>query len=155
MSGPLAIAAVTAALKDLLNNGLLDHAGLSVVGSWAVSAMPPDRIPTGETEPNRLNLFLYQLTPNQGWRNEGLPSRDAAGNRLTNPPLALDLHYILTAYGASDFNAEILLGYAIQLLHETPVLSRTQLRTVLGGTPPVGGEIDGSAIPAIFGDLSA
>lgn len=155
MSGPLAIAAVTAALKDLLNNGLLDHAGLSVVGSWAVSAMPPDRIPTGETEPNRLNLFLYQLTPNQGWRNEGLPSRDVVGNRLTNPPLALDLHYILTAYGASDFNAEILLGYAIQLLHETPVLSRAQLRTALGGTPPVGGAVDGSAIPSIFGDLSA
>ena len=155
MSGPLAIAAVTAALKDLLNNGLLDHAGLSVVGSFAVSAMPPDRIPTGETEPNRLNLFLYQLTPNQGWRNEGLPSRDSLGNRLTNPPLALDLHYLLTAYGSTDFNAEILLGYAIQLMHETPILSRAQLRTVLGGTPPVDGTVGSGTIPSIFGDLSA
>lgn len=150
MSGPLAIAAVTAALKDLLNDGLLDH-DLSTIGSFSVTALPPDRIATGQTEPNQLNLFLYQLTPNAGWRNEGLPSRDANGGRLTNPPLALDLHYMLTAYGSQDFNAEILLGYAMQLLHETPTLSRAQLRTVLGAAPPV----DGSLIPSIFGNLSA
>ncbi len=150
MSGPLAIAAVTAVLKDLLNNGLLDH-DLSSLGSFSVTALPPDRITTGQTEPNQLNLFLYQVTPNAGWRNEGLPSRDGNGARLTNPPLALDLHYLLTAYGSQDFNAEILLGYAMQLLHETPMLSRAQLRTVLGGTSPV----DGTIVPSIFGNLSA
>ena len=54
-----------------------------------------------------------------------LPSRDERGRqRLSNPPLALDLHYLLTAYGADDLDAEILLGYAMQLLHETPVLTR-------------------------------
>jgi hypothetical protein len=150
MSGPLAIAAVTAALKDLLNNGLLDH-DLATVGSFSVTALPPDRITTGQSEPNQLNLFLYQLTPNPGWRNDGLPSRNGNGDRLTNPPLALDLHYLLTAYGSQDFNAEILLGYAMQLLHETPVLSRAQLRTVLGPVAPVGGGL----IPSIFGTLSA
>ena len=150
MSGPLAIAAVTAVLKDLLNDGLLNH-DLSTVGSFSVTASPPDRITVGATEPNRLNLFLYQVTPNQGWRNEGLPARDGNGARLTNPPLALDLHYLLTAYGSQDLNAEILLGFAMQLLHETPMLTRAQLRTVLGGVSPV----DGSIIPSIFGNLSA
>ena len=150
MSGPLAIAAVTAALKDLLDNGLLDH-DLSSLGSVTVTALPPDRVTTGQTEANQLNLFLYQVTPNQGWRNEGLPSRDGNGARLTNPPLGVDLHYILTAYGAKDFNAEALLGYAMLLLHETPVISREQLRTVLGGTSPV----DGSVLPSVFGTLSA
>ena len=43
MSGPFAIAAVTAVLKDLLNNGLVDH-DLSSVGNVAVTALPPDRI---------------------------------------------------------------------------------------------------------------
>jgi hypothetical protein len=150
MSGPLAIAAVTAVLKDLLNDGLLNH-DLSAVGSFSVTASPPDRVVTGANEPNRLNLFLYQVTPNPGWRNEGLPSRDGNGGRLTNPPLALDLHYLLTAYGSQDLNAEILLGYAMQLLHETPMLTRSQLRTVLGGTSPV----DGTMVPSIFGSLSA
>jgi len=100
-----------------------------------------------------LNLFLYQVTPNLGWRNQGLPSRDGTGVRLTSAPLALDLHYLLTAYGSQDLNAEILLGYSMQLLHETPVLSRAQLRTVLGAPSPVNGAI--SPLPSIFGPLTA
>ncbi|MDO9164091.1 MAG: DUF4255 domain-containing protein [Methylococcaceae bacterium] len=148
MSGPLAIAGVTAVLKDVLNNGLIDH-DLAPVGSFSVTAVPPDRITTGTQEPNQLNLFLYQVTPNQGWRNVGLPSRDSSGERLSNPPLALDLHYLLTAYGAQDFNAEILLGYALQILHEHPVLSRRDIRTALSS--PIG-----SGLPSeIFGNLSA
>lgn len=152
MSSPLAIAAVTAVLKDLLNDGLLNH-DLASIGSFSVTALPPDRISTGQNEPNQLNIFLYQVTANPGWRNFGLPSRDGDGVRLTAAPLALDLHYLLTAYGSQDLNAEILLGYSMQLLHETPVLSRTQLRTVLGAPSPVNGLI--SPLPSIFGTLSA
>ena len=93
MSSPLAIAAVTAVLKDLLNDGLLDH-DLSVVGSFGVTALPPDRVETGQNEPNQLNIFLYQVTSNQGWRNDSLPSLDSSGQRkLSSPVLALDLHY--------------------------------------------------------------
>ena len=138
MSNALAIAAVTAALKDLIGNGLLGL-DLSSIGSVTVSALPPDRIATGQTEPNQLNLFLYQVTPNIGWRNQALPARDGSGVRIGNPPLALDLHYMLTAYGAQDLSAEALLGFAMQFLHETPMLARAQLRTVLGPpSPPFG-----------------
>jgi hypothetical protein len=150
MSSPLAIAAVTAALKDLLNDGLLNH-DLSGIGSFTVTAQPPDRITTGTTENNQLNVFLYQVTPNLGWRNADLPSRDGNWGRLSNPPLALDLHYLLSAYGAQDMNAEVLLGYAMHLLHENPVLSRQQLRTVLGAPFAV----DGTILPGPFGALSA
>jgi hypothetical protein len=150
MSGALAIAGVTAALKDLLNDGLLNH-DLSSLGSFSVTAQAPDRINTGNNETNLLNVFLYQVTPNLGWRNADLPSRDGRGQRITNPPLALDLHYLVTAYGTQDLNAEILLGYGMQLLHETPVLTREQLRTVLG-PPPL---VDGDVVPGIFGTLSA
>jgi hypothetical protein len=150
MSSPLAIAAVTAALKDLLNDGLLNH-DLSPVGSFSVTALPPDRITAGQNEANQLNLFLYRVTPNLGWRNEALPTRSADGELVCNPVLALDLHYLLTAYGSEDLNAEILLGYAMHLLHETQVLSRDDLRTVLGGPSPV----DGTILPSPFGDLSA
>jgi hypothetical protein len=136
VSSPLAIAAVTLVLKDLLNNGLIDH-DLSQVGSFTVSASPPDRITTGDTEPNRLNLFLYQVTPNPGWRNEGLPSFASQGGRLTNPPLALDLHYLLSAYGHVDLNAEILLGYAMELLHDKPVITRAEIRRSLTPGNPV------------------
>src|SRR5262249_31857183 len=50
-----------------------------------------------------------------------------------------------------DLNAEILLGYGVQLLHETPVLTRDQLRTVLAPVSPVTGNL----LPEPFGSLSA
>jgi|SRR5215472_2252516 len=150
MSSALAIAAVTACLKDLLNDGLLDH-DLSSLGSFSITAQPPDRITTGDTETNQLNLFLYQVTPNLGWRNASLPSRAVDGTRISNPPLALDLHYLLTAYGAQDLNAEVLLGYAMQLMHENGILTRQQLRIALGAPSPV----DGNLLPGPFGTLSA
>lgn len=145
MSSALAIASVTHVLKDLLNNGLIDHDLSSTLGNVMVTALPPDRIDTTtQNQQSQLNLYMYRVTPNQGWRNVGLPSRDGRGERLTNPPLALDLHYLLTAYGANELHTEILLGYGMQLLYETPALARDAIRRSLspqttvpgGGLPP-------------------
>jgi hypothetical protein len=137
MSSALAIAAVTALLKDLLLNSAIDRDWAHSLGNVAVTALPPDRILNGGGEArNQLNLFMYQATPNQGWRNVELPSRDGNGHLINNPPLALDLHYLLTAFGAEEFHAEILLGYAMQLLHERPVFSRRDIRTALSTSGP-------------------
>ena len=135
MSNALSIAAVSAVLRDLINNGLVDAS----VGDVTVTAQAPDRIDTENGDLTQLNLVLYQVTPNQGWRNVGLPSVDGAGtSRLTNPPLALDLHYLLTAYGSADFEAEILLGYAMQVMHENPVLDRRTIRSSFAVVPVTG-----------------
>ena len=48
MSSPLAIAAVTAALKDLLNDGLLNH-DFSSIGSFTVKVVPAARRYTSKT----------------------------------------------------------------------------------------------------------
>jgi hypothetical protein len=133
MSNALAIASVTAVLKNLLDNGMVDAKSS---GPVTVGVSPPDRIATGESEQAQLNLFLYSVAPNLGWRNVGLPSRDAEGQPVSNPPLALDLYYLLSAYEKGDFDAEILLGYAMQILHETPVLDRAAVRTALGVIDP-------------------
>jgi hypothetical protein len=141
MSNALAIAGVTAVLRDLLNDGLINHNVSGALGSTVtVSVLPPDRVvAAGTSEASQLNLFLHQVTPNSGWRNEALPSRDGSGRqRLTNHALALDLHYLLSAYTSGDLHAEILLGYAMQLLHETPVLTRAAIHTALHPSPGVG-----------------
>ncbi len=133
MSNALAIAGVTHVLQDLLNDGLVQRKVGDILGTVSVSALPPDRVvPPNGSEPSQLNLFLHQVTPNTGWRNEGLPAVDGAGrHRLGNPPLALNLHYILSAYGAANLHGEILLGHATQLLHENPVLTRQTIRAHL------------------------
>jgi hypothetical protein len=146
MTSALAIASVTAVLRDLLNNGLIDSDISSVIGNVVVSTLAPDRIDiTSNDQQSQLNLFLYQVTPNASWRNIDLPARNAAGERISNPPLALNLHYLLTAYGAQDLHAEILLGYGMQLFHETPVLPRKAIRTSLQNPAQVG---SGSGLPA-------
>lgn len=48
MSNALAIAAVTAILRDRLNDGLL-NANLDSIGQFSVTSSPPDRLESGET----------------------------------------------------------------------------------------------------------
>lgn len=141
MSTALAIAGVTAVLRDRLNDGLVNHNIAGLLGSTvSVSVRSPDRVTPAEgNESSQLNLFLYQVTPNLGWRNEGLPAYDGSGrHRVTNPPLALDLHYLISAYSGGDLHAEILLGYAMQLMHEFPIITRAMIRTALNPSPDVG-----------------
>ncbi len=128
MSNALSIAAVTAVLKDLLENGLVNDSITASVGDVIVTALPPDLITVGTDERAQLNFFLYQVTQNRNvdWVSQEFRSKHSRINkspRSVNPPLALDLHYLLTAYGAKDFQAEVLLGYAMQLLHKTPVIT--------------------------------
>ena len=144
MSSHLAIASVTYVLKDLLNDGLINQNVSAATGGLVkVTALPPDLLLEGTADKgSKLNLFMYQATPNQGWRNAGLPSRDSRGNRTANPPLALDLHYLLTAFSSEELHAEILLGYGMLLLHEHPVLTRTAIETALNAA-----SVSGSGLP--------
>jgi len=143
MSTALAIAGVTAVLRDLLNDGLINHKISGALGSTVVvTIQPPDKLASSDgSEGLALNIFMHQVTPNIGWRNDRLPSLDATGKqRLSNAPLALDLHYLLSAYGGG-LEAEILLGYAMQLLHETPVLARAAIEKALKPALPVSADL--------------
>lgn len=134
MSNALSIAAVTAVLKDLIENSLVKDTIATSVGDVVVTALPPDRITQGTDERAQINLFLYQVTQNRSADWVSAEYRSKQTRQFTschNPPLALDLHYLLTAYGAKDFQAELLLGYTMQLLHDTPVFSRDLIETSL------------------------
>jgi len=146
MSGPYAVAAVTKMLCTVIQRALGSHSELQTLGNVdPVGALPPNRIKVDSSEPNRLNLFLFQVSPNSAWRNEVLATRDTRGDRVANTPLAIDLHYLLTAYGTDDFSADFLLGIGMQALHETPGLGRDAIRNLL----------QGAAIPKPFDKLTA
>lgn len=135
MSSPLALSAVTATLQTCLQ--LVYNS--SALGTVSVSSVAPDLVQgqAGNQDAGlRVNLFLHQVTPNAAWRNVAQPSISADGStRLKNPPLALDLHYLLTAYASVDTEAEALLGYAILMLHENPILPRSLITNVLNSLP--------------------
>ena len=75
MSSALAIAGVTAVLKDLLDGGMIDHNLAGTMGQGVmVSALAPDCDRARQRRrAARLNLFLHQATPNAALAQCRLP----------------------------------------------------------------------------------
>ena len=122
MSNPLAIAAVTRTMQRILEKGFEEDQELS---GLLITTQPPDKARTGTT--NQVNLFLYQTAPNAAWRNQPMPH--VKQGETGQPPLALDLHYLLTAYGQgdNDLNGHHVLGRAMSIYNDTPLLGRKRL----------------------------
>ena len=156
MSTALAIAATTRVLGSVILQGIQSAEsatpGLSgILGSApAMTSRAPDQLETGDAEVAQLSLFLYHVTYNQGWREVGLPSRNGSGAGIDRPPLALDLHYLLIAYGNSEYVPQILLGLGMQALHETPFLYRQQIINVFTG--PALNQVDTALATANLAD---
>jgi hypothetical protein len=76
---------------------------------------------------NRLSLWLYQVTENEYVKNQ--PLQPANGNKAQLPPLALNLFYLITPFGAaadtdpgageSDLR---LLGKTMQVLYDNAII---------------------------------
>ncbi len=129
MSNALAIAAVTATLRNLLDSINQDtNTGLGQVN---VTTKPPDEA-RDKTNPNQLNLFLYQVLPNAAWRNIDIPQRVKSGETSVSP-LALNLYYMLTAYGLDndDTFGHRLLGIAMRILYDHPLLGAQEIKAAL------------------------
>lgn len=124
----LAIGAATRALAELLGRKLNKPPLMGGAVNFRVTVLPPDddRVSTE----SGINLFLYRVAEspylkNMDWRGDR--KNPVNGRR---PPLALNLSYILTAYAQrtgdsaqDDITAHQLLGNAMAILNENPVLN--------------------------------
>jgi hypothetical protein len=115
-------------LRDVLANGLIRYSSVTSLGDVNVTVLPPDRVTVGADEPNQVNLFMYRVSPHSKLR----PSPAEAASVRERRSLPLDLHYLITAYGAQDFHSEILLGCVVYLLNTIPVLTADIVRDALG-----------------------
>lgn len=124
MSSPAAIATVTATLQNLLT---------AVTPS--VTTKPPASARTGSTG-EQINVFLYSIDHNSAFRNAPMPHQSREGEQA-HPPLPLVLKYLVTAYGQNDddVSGQELLGQAMILLHDHPLLGPSDLA---GITPDSG-----------------
>ena len=121
----LAIAATTATLQGILAEGL---------GGLNVTVRPLDTA-RNNTTGDQLNLFLYQVLPDAAWRNMDMP-RKVRPNETAQPPLPLVLFYLITAFGTdndSDIGSHALLGRAMSVLHDYPVIGADKIRTTIDG----------------------
>jgi hypothetical protein len=130
MSNALAIAAVTATLQSILGHGV--HADGDLADT-ALTSLPLDRARNSITS-NQLNLFLYQVLPNAAWRNMTVP-RQVKPGETGLPPLALTLHYLVTAYGRDNDGSQPfehhLLGKAMSVLYDHAMLGPDEIKLAL------------------------
>lgn len=126
MSNALAIAAVTATLQRLLIRGIPD------LPDENVTTRPPDRAFGIGAARDQINLFLYQILPNAAWRNRDIPNQVRPGE-TSQQPLALNLHYLISASGAGDeeIQSHRWLGQAMSVLHDHAILGRSEIRAAI------------------------
>jgi len=110
MSNALAIAAATRTLRNLLAGATPN-----------VTMLPLDKARDGGGA-DQLNLFLYQAVLDAALRNADPRQGDAA-----LPPLPLSLHYLVTAYADDEARAHEVLGRAMSILHDHPVLGAQEI----------------------------
>jgi hypothetical protein len=67
-----------------------------------------------------LSLWLWRVEINSSLRN--LPPRLGPDGGRYRPSLPLDLHYLLTAWGESAPMQQMLLGWGLRVLQDTPLL---------------------------------
>ena len=143
MSNPLAIAATTLTLQAILQSTIVSDPADTDLTDTTVTILPPDKA-RGNGNANQLNLFLYQILPNAAWRNMNIPSQVATGE-TGNPPLALTLHYLLTAFGKDNDTTlpfgHHLLAKAMSILYDHALLGPDEIRSATSATFP-GSDLD-------------
>ena len=121
MSSFKAIRAVSSTLKNLLSNEMENQ-------PVSVTLLPPDVTPTMATG-KRINLYLYLVTENGYLKNQEIPGQGHPGS-YGNPPLSLNLHYLMTGYSDSDssderdLSAQETLGDGMRVLHDFAIVTR-------------------------------
>jgi hypothetical protein len=138
VSNPIAIAATTLTLQAILQSNIVSDPIDTDLTDTTVTILPPDKA-RGNGNANQLNLFLYQILPNAAWRNMNIPSQVASGE-TGNPPLALTLHYLITAFGKDNDttlpHGHHLLGKAMSILYDHALLGPDEIRAATSASYP-------------------
>jgi Pvc16 N-terminal domain len=143
MSNELAISAVTLALRKFLHDGMIvlppvfDQSPapffpIPISKRLEITMLPLHKVRENLPDVNVVNLSLFRIDFNPGWRNQALASQTRPGESGP-PPLALNLEYLVTAYGEDDHEdvAHFLLGQAMRIFHDHAVVPRNRLKSAL------------------------
>jgi hypothetical protein len=94
-------------------------------------AVPRDQFPNAQFElyqmsnfqqpmEEGISLFLYRIAANTSRRN--LPPTTGPDGRRFRPPIPVDLYYVATAWAPTAVRQQRLLGWAIRMFEDVPVL---------------------------------
>ncbi|GAB7045618.1 DUF4255 domain-containing protein [Catenuloplanes indicus] len=139
MSNGLALATVTEALRHFIGRTVQEDVPLGVN---VVAGRPPVDPPDDPT----ITVFLYQLTPNGALRSADAPTRAADGTPLRRAQAAVDLHYVISCYGAeTELVPQRLLGSVVRSLHDEPLLSLADIEAASAAAFLAGSDLAAAA----------
>ncbi len=134
MSNTLAIATVTSTVRHVLHEALSGNEP-DPVGGADVTTYRPTQLSDADTVGNDasgLNVYLFQVTPNHAWNLSDLPTRRPDGSLARRPLAALDLHYLITAYGDEEaLEPQRLLARGALALASTPVFTKATIEAAV------------------------
>lgn len=146
MSGGFALAALNEAMRFRIDQ-FLRRFEIAQVGTVDVVTRAPELLSGSNPETVTISVFPWHFEPNVNWQSSRDPAYSANGERRENPWLALDVSYLVCAYGP-DPELDRALGIALLALHETPRISTEILQAAANGT-----FADNSPLPQALRDL--
>ena len=159
MSNSLAIAAVSETLRRSIQDALVGCSSDHLDGAL-VRCLRPSVASGAGASGLTVHVYLYQITPNAAARNRDLPIRNASGDLVQRPRLALDLSYLLTFHGdEASFEPQRLLGAVTAHLHAHPLLSIAAIQAMIASakshpTPLGGSDLDADQEPLRISPIS-
>ncbi|MFZ4506491.1 MAG: DUF4255 domain-containing protein [Fimbriimonas sp.] len=112
------IAAVTATLTNWLQDAVLSSL------SGTVTATSIDKlVPTTD----QLNLHLFHVSFNPGYRNRDQAARRSDGSLVERPTTAVDLHYLITFTGVDDVTPQLMLAQFLRVVQAQPQLTKKKI----------------------------
>jgi hypothetical protein len=135
VAGYAAIAETSETLVELLRDRIDERGDVVAIDRSEIALVSPADV--GADSDVRLSVCLYDVTENHVLKNQQRTVVDET--RTRDPPLALDLRYLLTAFpsqSGSDETANTLdqqrvLGLAMQVLREHAILGPDELPSSL------------------------
>ncbi|WP_052313338.1 DUF4255 domain-containing protein [Terriglobus roseus] len=139
MSTAMAIAAAARVVAQLIDRRVALE-NFTAFQSMKTTVLSPEQIDGTDMSatidvPPHINIFPYHVAMNAAYRNAFEPSRNAFGQPVTTPPLALDISFLVSTHSSLELLPEMLLGLAMQALSDVPQLTRERVRTLLAVNP--------------------
>lgn len=125
MTNYLAIASVTAALRNIIQTGIKED-----LPGTTVSSVSPEGLNNAQKE-RKINIYLYQVSPIKELQQENvIPNRRNGKTPLKS--VQLNLYYLITFYGNElELEPQQLLGSTIRSLLDSAILERDAIEEAI------------------------
>jgi hypothetical protein len=121
MSSFTVLSAVSKVIRRVLWDEIRSELSLQTIVPSETAIVFLNPTDTARDSSNRLSLWMYQITENEFLKNT--PSvRVGTGHALSQPPLPVNLHFLVTPFGDTSEASLLLLGKVMEVLYDNAII---------------------------------